>query len=72
VRQSSATGSNVQSTVVSLGKQISRRLYLGYERGLSDTLGTWQVIYRLARRLTLRAQSGADNSLDLIWTFTWQ
>lgn len=67
----SSTGNNVQDTVVTLGKQISRRLYLGYERGLSDTLGTWQIIYRLARRLTLRAQSGADNSLDLIWTLSW-
>ena len=29
-------------------------------------------IIRIAQRITLRAQSGEDNSLDLIWTWRWQ
>ena len=62
----------VRETVVSLGKQLSRRWYVGYERGLNATAGNWQLIYRIARRFTLRAQSGLDNSLDLIWTWRWQ
>ncbi|MGE5117696.1 MAG: translocation/assembly module TamB domain-containing protein, partial [Betaproteobacteria bacterium] len=62
----------VHETIVSLGKQLTRRWYVGYERGLSATAGTWQLIYRVAQRFTLRAQSGADNSLDLIWTWRWQ
>ena len=62
----------VRNTVISLGKQLSRRWYVGYERGLNATTGTWQLIYRIARRFTLRAQSGEDNSLDLIWTWRWQ
>ena len=60
-----------RDTVVSLGKQLSRRWYVGYERGLNATQGTWQLIYRVARRFTLRAQSGLDKSLDLIWTWRW-
>jgi translocation and assembly module TamB len=62
----------VRETVVSLGKNLSRRWYVGYERGLNATAGTWQLIYRIAQRFTLRAQSGLDNSLDLIWTWRWQ
>ncbi|MFZ2652945.1 MAG: translocation/assembly module TamB domain-containing protein [Burkholderiaceae bacterium] len=62
----------VRETVVSLGKQLSRRWYVGYERGLNATTGNWQLIYRIAQRLTLRAQSGLDNSLDAIWTWRWQ
>ncbi len=62
----------VRDTVISLGKQLSRRWYVGYERGLNATTGSWQLIYRIARRFTLRAQSGDDNSLDLIWTWRWQ
>ncbi|MBC7734239.1 MAG: translocation/assembly module TamB domain-containing protein [Bacteriovorax sp.] len=62
----------VSDTVVSLGKQLSRRWYVGYERGLNATTGSWQLIYRVARRFTLRAQSGEDNSLDVIWTWRWQ
>ncbi len=65
------TDGEVRETVVSLGKQLSRRWYVGYERNLNDTVGTWQLVYRVARRFTLRAQSGDDNSLDAIWTWRW-
>jgi translocation and assembly module TamB len=63
---------DVRETVVSLGKQLSRRWYLGYERGVNATTGTWQLIYRIAQRFTLRAQSGLENSLDVIWTWRFQ
>ena len=66
------TEGDVRETVISLGKQLSRRWYVGYERGLNATTGTWQLIYRAAQRFTLRAQSGLDNSLDVIWTWRWQ
>jgi translocation and assembly module TamB len=67
VRQT--TEGNVQDTVVSLGKQLGRHWYVGYERGVNATTGTWQLIYRLAQRFTLRAQSGSDNAVDLIWSW---
>ncbi|MBL8328723.1 MAG: translocation/assembly module TamB domain-containing protein [Rubrivivax sp.] len=63
------TDGEVRETVVSVGKQLSRRWYVGYERGVNATTGTWQLIYRAAQRFTLRAQSGTENSLDLIWTW---
>ena len=66
VRQSDG---EVRETVITLGKQISRRWYIGYERGVNATTGTWQLIYRIAQRFTLRAQSGLENSLDLIWVW---
>jgi len=68
----SSTNSDVRETVVSLGKQLSRRWYVGYERSVNATTGTWQLIYRAAQRFTLRAQSGEDNALDLIWSWRWQ
>ncbi|HUG21028.1 translocation/assembly module TamB domain-containing protein, partial [Piscinibacter sp.] len=66
----SETG-DVQGTIVSLGKQLSDRLYVGYERGLNAAAGSWQLIYRAARRFTLRAQSGEESSVDVIWTWRW-
>jgi len=66
------TDGDVRETVISLGKQLSRRWYVGYERGLNTTTGNFQLIYRIAQRFTLRAQSGQDNSLDLIWTWRWK
>jgi translocation and assembly module TamB len=62
---------DARDTIVSLGKQLSRRWYVGYERGVHATTGTWQLIYRIAQRFTLRAQSGEDNALDVIWTWRW-
>ncbi|MFZ5550926.1 MAG: translocation/assembly module TamB domain-containing protein [Pseudomonadota bacterium] len=60
-----------QTTVVSLGKQLTRRWYVGYERSVNATTGTWQLIYRIAQRFTLRAQSGEDSAVDLIWAWRW-
>jgi translocation and assembly module TamB len=60
---------DVRETVINIGKQLSRRWYVGYERGVNATTGTFQLIYRIAQRFTLRAQSGQENSLDVIWTW---
>jgi translocation and assembly module TamB len=68
VRQSDG---DVRDTVVTLGKQLSRRWYVGYERSVNATVGTWQLVYRVARRFTLRAQTGQENSLDAIWSWRW-
>jgi translocation and assembly module TamB len=62
----------VRDTVVSVGKQLSQRWYIGYERSLSQTAGNWQLIYRLAQRFTVRLQTGIDNSIDLIWSWRWE
>jgi translocation and assembly module TamB len=61
----------LRNTVVGIGKQVSRRWYVGYERGINSTVGTWQAIYRIAQRFTLRGQAGEDNGIDLIWTWRW-
>ena len=68
VRQSDG---DTRETIVSLGKQLSQRWYLGYERSVNATTGSWQLIYRVAQRFTLRAQSGTDNAVDAIWTVRW-
>jgi translocation and assembly module TamB len=69
VRQSDGV---TRDTVISLGRQLSKNWYIGYEHGLNATTGSFQLIYRVAQRFTLRLQSGADNSLDLIWTWRWR
>ncbi|TDM09320.1 MAG: hypothetical protein C4K60_08525 [Ideonella sp. MAG2] len=69
VRQTGA--GEARDTVVALGKQLSQRWWVGYQRSINTTTGTWQLIYRAAQRFTLRAQSGEDHALDLIWTWRW-
>jgi translocation and assembly module TamB len=63
------TEGDSRDTIITLGKQLSRRWYVGYERGVNATAGTFQLIYRIAQRFTLRAQGGLENSLDLIWVW---
>ena len=67
VRQGDGGG----DTFVSLGKQLSDRLYVGYERGVNATTGSWQLIYRVAQRFTLRGQTGEDTAVDVIWSWRW-
>jgi translocation and assembly module TamB len=68
VHQSDGT---VRETVVNVGKQVSRLWYVGYERNLNATTGSWQLVYRLAQRFMVRLQAGEQNALDLIWSWRW-
>jgi translocation and assembly module TamB len=67
-----AASGDTEDTVLGLGKQLSRRLYVGYERALATAGGTWQLIYRAAQRFTVRAQAGDENTVDVIWTWRWE
>ena len=59
------------SATVTLGKRLSRDFYVAYERSLAGTLGTVYIFYDLSRRFTLRAQSGDQSAIDLIFTIPY-
>jgi translocation and assembly module TamB len=61
----------LRDTVVTVGRQLGRHWFVGYERGINATAGNWQLIYRAAQRFTVRAQTGEASALDLIWTWRW-
>lgn len=66
------TPGDVRSTIVTLGKQLSERWYLGYEHSLNATSGTWQLIYRAAQRFMLRAEASTEHrAVDMIWNWKW-
>lgn len=62
-----ANGSN-SAAALTLGKRISRQLYLSYSRSVIGATGTVAVLYDFTRSLTLRAQAGDDNAIELIFT----
>ncbi len=74
VRQATSGGSSTtKDVVITVGKQISEKVYVGYEQGLAGGAGTVQLIYRISQRITLRAQAGKEeSSLDAILTFRWR
>ena len=62
-----ADGSS-SAAALTLGKRISRQLYLSYSRSVIGATGTVAVLYDVTRQLTLRAQAGDDNAIELIFT----
>ena len=62
-----ADGSS-SAAALTLGKRISRQLYLSYSRSVVGTSGTIAVLYDLTRQFTLRAKAGDDNALELVFT----
>ena len=69
--ESQAQDGSTTAAAITLGKRISNRLYLAYNRSLAGAVGTVQVFYDVSRRVTLRAQAGDDNALDLIFTVNY-
>jgi translocation and assembly module TamB len=66
VGEGQATGATV-----TLGKRFSRDFYVAYESSMAGTMGTLYILYDLSRRLTLRAQSGGQSAVDLIFTLRY-
>jgi translocation and assembly module TamB len=66
------TDGDTRETVVSVGKQVSKRVYIAYEQNLATSSGSFQVTYRIAQRFVMRLQSGLDRSVDLIGTWRWE
>ncbi|MBL0730402.1 translocation/assembly module TamB domain-containing protein [Piscinibacter sp. HJYY11] len=66
------TEGDTRETVVSVGKQLSKRIFVAYEQNLTTSTGSFQVTYRIAQRFVMRLQSGLDRSVDLIGTWRWE
>ena len=66
-----ATEGGATSATVTLGKRVSQDFYVTYARSLAGTLGTLSIFYDLSRRFTLRAQTGEQSAIDLIFTLRY-
>lgn len=58
--------------IVTVGRRLSDKAYLGVEQSLTGTLTIVQLTYQLSRRLSAVARTGAENALDLIYTFSFR
>jgi translocation and assembly module TamB len=56
---------------VTLGKRFSQNFYAAYERSVSGALGSLYIFYDLSQRFTLRAQTGQQSAVDLIFTIPY-
>lgn len=68
----SATASSAASAAsVTLGKRLSQDFYIAYESSLGGAMGVFYIFYDLSKRLTLRAQTGEQSAVDLIFTLSY-
>ena len=64
-----ATASSAASAAsVTLGKRLSQDFYIAYQSSLGGAMGVFYIFYDLSKQLTLRAQTGEQSAIDLIWT----
>ncbi len=69
--ESTATDGTTTSAALTLGKRISSQLYVSYSRSVTGAMGTVAVFYDISRFVTLRAQAGDDNAIDLLFTHSF-
>ena len=67
-----AGAGGLESTVLTLGKRLSSRAYLSFEQGLAAATNLVKINYTLTPRLSLRAQTGSENALDIFYTFSFK
>ncbi len=65
----SETGASAAS--ITLGKRLSSDFYVAYESSLVGTMGVFSIFYDLSKSLTLRARTGEQTAIDLIYTLRY-
>jgi len=58
---------NLQQRIVTLGKRLSSKLYVGYEQSLQATTSVLLLRYTLSPRLTVEAEAGTRSALSLLY-----
>ncbi|WP_079417426.1 translocation/assembly module TamB domain-containing protein [Thiomonas intermedia] len=69
----STTSTNgLPSTVLTLSKRLSSNTLVTFSRGLNGVSNIFNIQYQLTRRLSVQAQTGTENAVDLFYTFEFR
>jgi translocation and assembly module TamB len=61
----------LESTVVTVGKRISQRLYLSFDQGAATTSSVVRLRYKINPRITLQFQTGTNTALDVLYSWAF-
>ncbi len=67
-----AASGGVQSAIVTLSKRLSANTLVTFSRGIDGVSSIFTIQHQLTRRLSVQAQTGTENALDLFYTFEFQ
>lgn len=62
---------NLEETIVSVGKRLSKNVYASFERSLSGTSTLAKLRYEVARRWYIQTLTGTENAADIFFTFNF-
>jgi translocation and assembly module TamB len=68
----SFSGGDSESTSLTLGKRLSSKLYLSYQKSINGLLDVARLTFNLTPRWSLRAESGTESAVDVLYTFSFQ
>jgi len=68
----SFTGSDAETAALSFGKRLTSDLYLSYEKSVSGLLDVARLTYFITPVWQLRAASGAESAVDVLYTFSFK
>ncbi|MGJ8620537.1 MAG: translocation/assembly module TamB domain-containing protein [Methylophilaceae bacterium] len=68
----SFSGGDSESTALTLGKRLSSKLYLSYQKSINGLLDVARLTFNLTPRWSLRAESGTESAVDVLYTFSFQ
>jgi translocation and assembly module TamB len=71
VRQGAGEAAGLENTVVTVGKRISSRLYLGFEQGAGTASSLVRLRYKINPRITLQLQTGTNTALDVLYSWAF-
>jgi len=71
VRQGQGEATGLENTVVTVGKRISSRLYLGFEQGAGTASSLVRLRYKINPRITLQLQTGTNTALDVLYSWAF-
>jgi translocation and assembly module TamB len=64
------TGNPLGSQIGTVGKRLSSRAYISYERGLTATAaGVTKLTYNLTPKIKIVTRAGVDSAVDMFYTF---
>ncbi|WP_332879330.1 translocation/assembly module TamB domain-containing protein [Massilia sp. S19_KUP03_FR1] len=61
----------LETTVVTVGKRISNRLYVTFEQGAATASSLVKVRYKINPRLSVQVQTGTNIALDLLYSWAF-
>jgi translocation and assembly module TamB len=68
----SFSGGDSENTSLTLGKRLSSKLYLSYQKSITGLLDVARLTFNMTPRWSLRAESGTESAVDVLYTFSFQ